>query len=161
MADTWHVIDCTHPETAKLSIQKLGFEAFAPECVIRVRHARTAKLVRRPLLYNYIFARFDLTHERWKLIARARGVDSVMPGRVSDLEFQRVRTLAGQYDRIVCEQIPLTKDQAVIIIEGAFADRVGKIRSAEPDKDTVVVDCEILGGWVPVIVSRGCVAPAA
>lgn len=159
--ESWRVIEANHPKVAKTSINRLGFEVFMPECVVRIRHARRSELVRRPLLYNYIFARFDPDGERWKLIPTCRGVEHVMAGRVSDQEFARVHELADKFDGVVCEQIPLTKGQVVLIIDGAMAGHLGTISIVEDGKPNVAVDCRLFGAIVPVIVARGSLAPAA
>lgn len=123
----WSVIEANSPALAKTTIEKkLGIEVFAPQCHVRVRHGRRISLVPKPLMYGYIFARFDLRTDPWQSIFSARGVESVMcaggiPRRVPDHQIEAVRKIAARYDGVVLEASPLKLHQVVRVIEGVFA----------------------------------------
>lgn len=163
---TWHVVEANTPPLAKQTIEQLGIEVYMPEYVIRVRHGRRTELRRRPMLYQYMFACFDIQRDQWQRINACRGVEGIMcsarmPIPVPESQIDRVREMASPYDGIVCEQIPLTKGQVVQIIDGAFKDHRATVEEAIDGSSTVELQISLMGGPVPMRVSRFQVAPVA
>lgn len=163
----WCVVEASKPILAKASIEAIGLQVFMPECVIRVRKGRRTELVRRPLLYQYMFASFDRADpdETWKRIFSRRGVETVMsvgnvPISISDAQLEGVREEAAKYAGIR-EKIPLTLGQAIQIIDGALNGQRAVITAAEDGKAEIGVDLNLLGRTVPTTILRHQVAPVA
>jgi transcription antitermination factor NusG len=164
----WFVVEANPSATslAAHSIRELGLTVFLPEFVQRVRKGNVSHLVRKPLLYGYLFAQFDMANPRWPQIFSRRGVRTMMvdaqmkPKPVPDNQIEEVRKIAGKYEGVVCEQVPLTKDQAVMIIDGAFSGIRGTVKSTD-HVDKVVVELQTFGRPTRTTVPRQCVAPAA
>lgn len=172
MAAQWSVLLANRPLLAKQSIFELnartaaGIEVFLPECVVRVRKGAVTHRVRKPLLYKYMFARFDLADGFWKLLYSCRGVEEVMsannrPIAVPDGQMTAIRQEAAKYDGIVLEQVPLTPGQAVQIIEGCFNTFPAKVTAVDPARSEVQVEVNIFGRATPTRMPWDSVAPTA
>lgn len=167
----WSVVRANKPQLAKKSIEQIGIDVYMPEVVVRVRKGRRHEAVKKPLLYGYLFVQIDLElDERWKLIFSRRGVEDVMctggrPIAVPDKQVQRVRAIAEPYENVVCDEMPLTKDQVVRIIDGAFTSFPAVVTRAKDSKGNdlanIDVEVQIFGRPTPITLPRDFVAPAA
>lgn len=165
MAQQWSVVKANNPRLAKHSIEQIGIHVYMPETVIRVRHGRRHELQRKPLLFSYLFALFDLEIDRWQDLFSRRGVETVMahggvPIAVPAGQINRVREIAAPYENVVCDAVPLQEGQIVRIIDGCFSSFSGIVTDASKPLD-VTVEVDIFGRASPVILPRDCVAPAA
>lgn len=167
MAKQWSVVEAVSPARAKASIQAARIELFAPEYVIRIRHGRRSELVRRPMLYQYLFVRIDPHASDWQVALSPcgwNGIKGVMssggvPIPVPENQIDWVRQKTAPFERIVCERAPLTLGQIVQVIEGSFAGRSGPIMQAD-ETPFVGVEMDIMGRRMTVPVLREHVAPA-
>lgn len=167
MAKQWSVVEAVSPARAKASIQAARIELFAPEYVIRIRHGRRSELVRRPMLYQYLFVRIDPRASDWQVALSPRGWNGIkgvmsvggIPVPVPDPQIDRVRMMVAPFERIVCEQAPLSLGQVVRVIEGPFVGYSGPIMQAD-ETPFVGVEMEIMGRPMTVPVLREYVAPS-
>lgn len=174
MAKQWFVVEANKPSLARYSIAKLGIEVYLPECVVRVRHGRRTERVRKPLLFQYMFVRFDLGRdlppqdrdETWKLIFSRRGVETMIcaaggvPKPVPDAQIDQVRQYTAKYEGVVLEDVPLTLEQVVQIIDGPFGNFTGVVKEVDP-RGRVMVEANLFGRATPVELDWAQVAPVA
>jgi len=151
---------------AAAEIRALGIDVYLPEFVQRIRHARKSRLVRKALFQGYLFVQFDWDDAQWPRIFSRRGVTGmIMDGRqrprpVPEKQMAEVRKLAGDYEDIILEAVPLTEGQVVKIIEGAFSGFTATVRK-NPKGSTVSLQTTIFGQPTPIILPRDHVAPVA
>ena len=123
----WAVVECKSRDEflAEAEIRALGIQTYLPQYVHRIRHARTTKLVKRALFPGYLFAEIG-NAPNWPRILSRRGVIGMImagacPKVVPESQMAEVRKLAGEYDGVILEAVPLAKGQIVQIITGTFS----------------------------------------
>ena len=145
--NAWYVVE-TAPKGARLaaqSIRELGIEIYLPEYLRCIKHGGKTGIVRRPLFQGYLFVSFAKDHPRWPAIFSRRGVRGMicggdrLPKPVPMEEMEIVRKVAAEYVGKVCNYEPLSPDQSVLIIEGAFAGRLGEVRWCDDKRERVGV----------------------
>lgn len=164
-AEAWHVVETNarNEILAAQSIRELGIEIYLPEYIQRIRHARKSELVRRALFPGYLFARFATDNPHWPRIFSRRGVRSMImdgqrPRPVPEDQMQAVRDIAGDYNGVVCEAVPLNKGQVVRIIEGAFTAFPATVIRAD-ETNTLTVQAKVFGRSTDIILPRDHVVP--
>lgn len=165
----WFVIqsNANAERLAAQSIRELGIEAYLPEYTQRTFHARKRKDVRKALFPGYLFARFDIEVNReWPRIFSRRGVSGVIcdsnqrPKPVPENQMLALFDMADDYDDKILEAVPLSKDDAVIIMAGVFKDFPAVVTRADKSA-SVVVQTTAFGKATTVVLPREHVAPAA
>ncbi len=162
----WYAVQ-TRPyaETCAVAhLERQGFVIFCPRYRRVARHARRQTSVLAPLFPSYMFVRLQTSRDRWRSVNGTRGVvrllaqgdvpTPVPPGIVEGLQ-------AHTDPHGVLEWVALFDvGRPVRVIEGPFADLVGKLERLGPD-GRVCVLLELLGR--PVSVNLPCEAldPAA
>lgn len=161
----WVVVETkTRDEfTAQAEIKSLGIETYLPQYVHRIRHARATKLVKRALFPGYLFAEFEPDNPRWPRIFSRRGVTGMimsgsMPKAVPEAQMESVRRIAGDFEGVILESVPLAKDQIVQIISGTFNGFTAKV-TQDPKGASVRLETIVFGKPTAIILPRDHVAP--
>jgi len=150
--DQWFVAK-TRPngeQKALFHLKRQGFEAYLPEFLRRITHARRSSWQPRPLFPSYVFIAMSEAQQRWRainstigishLICDDRGPIPVPTNVVDDLknsEDERGLVLTGR-------KVPFRKGAAVQIMSGAFADHIGHFEDTTDD-ERVVILLDLLG----------------
>lgn len=160
MATPWLVVT-THPHRELAAIENLrrqNFECYCPMVMKRVRHARRATDVLRPLFPNYVFVRLDSAGVHWAPILSTTGVRSLVrfgtePGTISGafIASLRAREVSG---RIVRPDTPFKPGDPVRLIGGPFDGLVAEILELA-DRDRLIVLMRLLNQTVKVKVESG------
>jgi transcriptional antiterminator RfaH len=149
----WAVI--IHPENRLENLERRGFGSYCPRISKRIRHARRAVDVERPLFTGYLFARVNLRH--WRPILLTLGVRSIVrlgqePGLVDAL---KAREHEGV---IVGTRSQLQLGQQVRIDGGPFDGLIATIVNLS-DADRIVVLMTLLNRQVKVhVMNSGVLA---
>lgn len=159
----WVVVETkTRDEfTAQAEIKALGIETYLPQYVHRIRHARTTKLVKRALFPGYLFAEIG-NAPNWPRILSRRGVTGMImtgstPKAVPESQMAEVRKLAGEYDGVILEAVPLAKGHVVQIISGTFNGFTAKV-TQDPKGASVRLETIGFGKPTAIILPRDHVA---
>lgn len=159
----WVVVETkTRDEfTAQAEIKALGIETYLPQYVHRIRHARTTKLVKRALFPGYLFAEIG-NAPNWPRILSRRGVTGMImtgstPKAVPESQMAEVRKLAGEYDGVILEAVPLAKGHVVQIISGTFNGFTAKV-TQDPKGASVRLETIVFGKPTAIILPRDHVA---
>lgn len=162
---TWAVVN-THPHRERLAVTNLSrqhFDAYCPMISRRVRHARRAHDVLRPLFPGYVFVAVDPDLRPWRPILSTFGVRSLIlrgerPGLLEDAFVQGIK--AREVDgAIVRPETPYQLGQQVRLTVGAFEGLLATIIDMD-EKDRLVVLMDLLNRPVKVRVDAGLVAAA-
>lgn len=164
----WFVVQTNDKDErlAEGEIRALGIETYLPQYVQRIRKAgRKPELVTKALFPGYLFVSFDWDNPNWPRIFSRRGVRGVIqsagrPKPVPEKQMDEVRALAGDYDGLILEAVPLTKEQVVKIIEGPLSGFSARV-TAEPKGSRVALEAHLLGKPISIILPREAVAPIA
>lgn len=142
-----------------------GFETFVPLHFRRRSHARRVERVAAPLFPRYGFVRLDLGADRWRSVNGTVGVrrliahgDAPTPVPVGIVEaLQRQSDAAGMLPLAALRA--LVPGDALRIVEGAFADRVGVYERMTAD-ERVVLLLDVLGRELEIAVPCSAVDAA-
>jgi transcriptional antiterminator RfaH len=162
---TWAVVN-TQPHRERLAVTNLSrqnFDVYCPMILKRVRHARRAQDVLRPLFLGYVFVAVDPDLQRWRPILSTFGVRTLIrtgerPSLLSDAFIQGIK--AREIDgAIVRPDAPYRLGQQVRLSGGAFDGLVATIIAMD-EKDRLVVLMDLLNRPVKVRVDVGLVVAA-
>jgi transcriptional antiterminator RfaH len=162
---TWAVVN-TQPNRERLALSNLlrqNFHVYCPMITRRIRHARRAQDVLRPLFPGYLFIEVDPDLQRWRPILSTFGVRTLIrsgdrPALLEDafIEGIRAREIDGA---IVRPDAPYERGQQVRMVGGAFDGLVATIIEMD-EKDRLVVLMDLLNRPVKVRVEARLVAAA-
>lgn len=136
-------------------LQAQGYEVFAPTVARRVRHARSVKMVRRPLFPRYLFVRFDCAMDRWRCINGTAGIVQLvaaadqplaLPAGLVEALIEHHNWSTGQGDDA------FHVGESARFTSGPFSDLVGRISSID-EKGRVELLLSLMGRSVAVITS--------
>lgn len=154
-ATKWVVVN-THPHKEHVALRNLAQQQFSSYCPFvrkRVRHARRAQDVLRPLFPSYLFVQMTPDLKRWHSIHSTIGVRSLVRfgervGLLDGCFIQclRARELDGA---IVRPENPFSLGQQVRMSGGAFDGLVATI-VAMGEKERLVVLMDILNRSVKI-----------
>jgi transcriptional antiterminator RfaH len=143
---------------AAANLQRQGYATYLPSHRRLVRHARRKDVVRRPLFPRYLFVDVDRARKAWRPILSTLGVADLVrggdepvavPERVVDAI--RRNEGAGVFDQLAAAG-DLRSGDAVRVVEGPFADCIGRLVEASGD-ERVCILFEIMGrpvrSWLP------------
>jgi transcriptional antiterminator RfaH len=144
-------------------LENQGYRVFLPRFNKSRRHARKFETVQVPLFPRYLFVILDMSRDRWRSVNGTYGVErllmrgsqpeAVPRGLVEELlEIERQDGAASFISS-------LRKGQTVKLTTGPFAQLVGQLEHLD-DQGRVRILLEIMGGTVPVVLSKGSVMPA-
>jgi transcriptional antiterminator RfaH len=161
---SWIVVN-TQAHRERLAIEHLERQRFITYCPLirrRVRHARKAQDVLRPLFPGYIFVRIDPKAERWRPILSTVGVRSVVccgdrPSVLDDGFIASLKT--HEVDGAVTRPpVPLQIGQTVRIAGGAFDGLIATILDMD-ERDRLIVLLDILSRPTKVRIDTQAVMP--
>lgn len=165
--ECWFAVQCqAHREQrAAVQLRQQGFHVFLPLRPKTWRHARRIETRYVAFFPGYLFVVIDLVRDRWRSINGTYGVQRlVMAGgeeRPAALPPGLVEALLCQADSRGCVRPSglLPVGQQVRILAGPFGDRMGELIELD-EAGRVRVLIELLGGRIPVVLSRGEVMAA-
>ena len=164
-AGAWAVIN-TQPHRERIALENLArqaFDAYCPFVRRRVKHARRADDVLRPLFPSYLFVHFSPQTQRWRPIMSTFGVRMLVRfgeqlAFVPDdfIEELRSHEIDGE---IVHPARSYALGQRVHVTNGPFSGLVGTIIDMN-DNDRLIVLMNLLNRPVKVQVPARMVIPA-
>ena len=148
---------------AQFQLQRQGFRTFLPRFAKTTRHARKLSTVSAALFPRYLFVALDLERDRWRCVSGTFGVAGLVMGKelptavpVGIVEgLVAACTADGFMD--LSEKFAL--GDRVRLLTGPFVDLVGQLTRID-GAGRVTVLLRLLGGEVPVSVSRAALMPA-
>jgi transcriptional antiterminator RfaH len=162
-AGAWAVVN-TQPHRECIALENLTRQAFKAWCPMvrrRVRHARRAHDLLRPLFPGYLFVNLS-PQLRWRQIMSTAGVRMLVrfgeqPAFLADDFIQELKSheINGE---IMRPANALVVGQTVHLVDGPFSGLVGTIIEMD-DKDRLVVLMNLLSRTVKVQVAAGRVTP--
>ncbi len=163
--ERWYAVyTLPHREAgAQLQLENQGFRTFLPQYSKTVRHARKVQIKPAPLFPRYLLVVLELERDRWRSVNGSFGVSSlVMQGeRPAPVLHGVVETLIAS--RATGDRIRFVPDlkpgQRVRLVAGPFAEQLGVLERLD-DVGRVRVLLEIMGGQIPIQLSRDNVFPA-
>lgn len=161
----------THPcseALAKANLEAHGFEVYLPTVIDEIRHGRMREKrleVEAPLFPGYLFVRFDIGTDPWRVVSAAKGVKRLMgadsehptPLGINTLDELRARFLAGEFVRRSNTYIVSAGDR-VTVRQGAFQGHAGVCKVSRGERVKVLLS--ILSGSVLVDLAAENVAVA-
>lgn len=164
--ERWFVVQSLpHREAgAAMQLRNQGFRVFLPLRLKTWRHARRIETRRVSFFPGYLFVALDIDRDRWRSVNGTFGVLRLVTcGEVRPAAVPQgiVEALMAEADELGCLLLDdrLQAGQAVRILAGAFADRIGELVHLD-DAGRVRVLIELLGGRVPVSIWRDQVMAA-
>jgi transcriptional antiterminator RfaH len=163
----WYAVH-THAqaeERASTHLARQGFEAWLPRHRRRIRHARRAADVLRPLFPRYLFVRLDLAGEPWRQVLSTVGVAAVIgaEGRPSPVPEPVIEGLMAQADGAGVIDLgpahPFRPGDRLRFARGALKD-VEAILLAPTDERRVAVLLRLLGRELRLSVPATDLEPA-
>lgn len=161
----WYVVH-TQPHRelrAQAQLENQYYHVHLPKRRKTVRHARTLKTVIAPFFPRYLFVVLNLAVDQWRKVNSTFGVTSlIMAGeRPRPVPPGVVEAMVAATDSngLLSFERDLTIGEQVRLLAGPFADRLGMLDRLN-DNGRVRVLLDIMGGSVPVHLSRAHVIPA-
>ena len=162
----WYAVHCLSRReiVASVNLEKQRFDAFLPYLQKTRRHARKIDTVLTPLFPGYLFVRLDLSMDRWRSVNGTFGVarlvmqgDAPAPVPVGVIEALK---MACDEKGMLQREDALQPGQSVHILTGPFMDFIGEVERLD-NAGRVRILLNIMGGKVPIHLSREYVTPAA
>jgi len=133
----WYVV-ATKPNGERLAeanLRQQGFVPYLPQMMTTRRHARRVEQVKRPLFPGYLFVQLDADTARWRSINGTFGVRHILTnnGQPQALNEGFVEALLGrEVDGLIDMRGPgFGVGDVVQVLSGSFAERIGRILSAD------------------------------
>jgi transcription elongation factor/antiterminator RfaH len=161
--ERWYVVRTQpHREAqAARQLENQAFRVFLPRILRSRRHARKFETILAPLFPRYMFIALDLRRDRWRSVNGTFGVDRLLmrAGEPEPVPHGLVEQLseAAAADGMVRCGPALTPGQNIRVTAGPFAELMGTLDQLD-DQGRVRVLLDILGGKIPVVLSRNLVA---
>lgn len=167
MSKLWFVVQ-TQPRAeakAKCHLVNQGFTIYMPVYQRRIRHARRAELVLRPLFPGYLFVQINAEHQRWRSINGTVGVrqiltDGHVPRFVPDRIIEEIVAREDEAGVVSIAKPSFSPGQQVRLTDGAFAEFSGLFEEMR-DESRAVLLITLLGRKVRVNVPAVEVIAAA
>ena len=165
--ERWFAVQCkgNREHGAAIQLRNQRFQVFLPLREKTWRHARRIEVRRVPSFLGYLFVALDLDRDQWRSVNGTIGVQRLVTAggdaRPVPLPRGLVEGWRSETDDQGClrhEEL-LRVGQAVRIQSGPLGDQLGELVELD-DSGRVRVLIEILGGRVPVVMSRAKVMAA-
>lgn len=160
------IVASTHAHRERVALENLARQDFTAYCPLirkRIRHARRAQDVLRPLFPGYVFVRVDPDLGRWRPILSTVGVRRVVSSgdRPSLMAEDFIAGLkAREVDGVVTRPpVRYEVGQKVRIMGGAFDGLIATILDLD-EKERLVVLMDILSRPTRVRIASQAVMPA-
>ena len=138
---------------ARENLARQDFDVYCPMLRKRVRHARKAQDVLRPMFPGYLFVRINPELQRWRPIKSTIGVRSIVScgDRLSLIDQGFIDALKAREinGAIARPDTPFRVGQQIRLAGGPFDGLVGTIIELG-DKDRLTVLMNLLNGFVKV-----------
>ena len=161
----WAVVN-TQPHRERMALENLVRQAFKAYCPLvrkRIRHARRADDVLRPLFPSYLFVHISPQTQLWRPIMSTFGVRMLVRfgEQLAFIPDDFIRELRSHEidGEIVRPAQSYAVGQRVHVADGPFSGLVGTIIDMN-DKDRLVVLMNLLSRPVKVQIGARMVAPA-
>ena len=145
-------------------IRRQSFEAYCPQIVRTLKHARKIQQVERPLFPSYVFVKYDKNRSQWRSLLSTRGVRSLVKfgDKLGVVPSELIETLRsseenGQLNRVAAPKV--APGDEVELSEGPFCNFVGRVLSL-PDKDRVWLLLDMMGQQVRVLQNTSVLIPS-
>lgn len=140
----WYVVYSKPRWEKKVSrlLDEQGITAYCPLNKIKKRWSDRVKTVEIPLFTSYVFVYID---EAEKLTVRETpGVINFIyvegkPATVKEKEIERIKRFLSQHENVIVLH-EIMKDQKVIINQGLFIEKEGKVLDVQNNKVRVVIE---------------------
>jgi transcriptional antiterminator RfaH len=153
--DAWVAVH-TQPHRESVAVQNLErqeFEVYIPRLLKRIRHARKAQNVLRPMFPGYVFVKVAIDLQHWRPIKSTIGVRDVVScgNQLSTLSDAFIASLkAREVDgAIVRPESPYQIGQQIRIAGGPFDGLIGTILEMD-ERERLTVLMDLLNGRVKV-----------
>lgn len=155
-----YYVASTQPNRERYAFEKLAeqsFQAYLPECLERVRHARRDQVLKRPLFPGYLFLLLDIRACRWRSINGTPGVIRILtqddapiplPEGIVEAIMERIEADGGAWKMSENPDAPSFNEREPLRIKsGPFAGNVGVFNGfSNRAKTRVQILLDILGG---------------
>jgi len=153
----WYVAhtQAREEEKARVNLVRQGFTAYLPQYRKRRRHARRVDWIRAPLFPRYLFVAMDIACTRWRAVSSTFGVSHLVchgdrPVPVPHGVVEEILARNDENGLIPVEpRVPFRKGDAVQVVAGALADRIGLFEGVT-DEERVILLLDLLGRQVRV-----------
>ena len=163
--ERWYLIQSlpSREANAEFQLQAQKYRVFVPSLTKTIRHARKTCIVKAPVFSGYLFVILDLGRDQWRSINGTFGVARIVTvaGRPSPVPLGLVEAMLDRTDAEGNMDLisSLTLGQSVRILAGPFAKFVGTLDRLDAG-GRVRVLLEIMGGTIPVLITRDTLEPA-
>lgn len=134
--------------------EKFGQIVVPTEKVVELKGG-TKVVSERRLYPSYVFVEMELTDETWHLVRHVPKVSGFVGGSrtaptpLSKREIDGILKHMATTQEAPVQKISYGEGEAVLIIDGAFKDFQGTVRSVDYDKGKLVVEVSIFGRGTP------------
>lgn len=145
----WLVIN-TQPNKERLALANLSNQGYTPYCPFisrTVRHARKARVVKRPVFPSYVFVEHNDRAEQWRPILSTFGVRTVVqmadePAKLSGsfIESFKIREVDG----VIARPSASYKVGQKVLVNGGPMDGIAAEIIELKDRDRLTVLMELL-----------------
>jgi len=139
-------------------IQSLGFENRIFDIIVPTRNiikvvSGKKETVKEKIFPGYVLIRMILDDEAWLLVRTTQGVTAFIgagnkPTPISEKEVDAIQKFMKQEEPLY--KAAFTKDEAVKIVDGPFADFLGTVDTIDETKGKLKVLVSIFGRETPV-----------
>ena len=157
--DDWMVVE-THPNRETLALENLGrqlYRTYCPKVSKRVRHARRAYDVARPMFPGYVFVEANRHAARWRPILSTLGVRGLVRAgdRPGLLRGDFVTALqAREIDGVIClPERNLAAGQRVAVQGGPMDGWIGTVLETRENQRHLIL-LELVRGTVKAHISE-------
>ena len=163
----WYVVhtQANREHTATSHLKRQGFEVYLPIYQKTLNHARSVKLVTRPLFQRYLFVRVNAKMQRWRSINGTIGVSYLITNGEKPVPTPRgiVEAIQGREDNqgLVMMSPPVYAiGQRLEVVEGPMATSTVFFQKFSDNNKRVLVLLEMLGRKVRTSLPATTVAAA-
>ncbi len=139
--EKWYVIQTKVREEnrATFFLREKGIEIYFPKMETCIMTGAKGTLIRKPLFPNYVFARFNVEKNLYK-VSWAKGVHKVLPENLhpiplDDAIIESIKTLADKNE--VVRKRSFRKNERIRIIRGPMKDIMGIFENWVSDEGRV------------------------
>jgi transcriptional antiterminator RfaH len=148
----WYVVhtQANKEHTAASHLERQGFEVYLPRYQKTLNHARSVRLVARPLFQRYLFVRVNTEMQRWRSINGTIGVSYLITNGEKPVPIPRgiVEAIQGREDNhgLVMMLPPVyAVGQRLEVLEGPMATSNAFFQKFSDNNNRVLVLLEMLG----------------
>jgi len=153
----WYVVhtQARGEHLAVVNLRRQGLDAYLPQYLRRVRHARRTRWLPAPLFPRYLFVAIDVDRQRWRAVRSTVGVSHLVchgesPAPVPDGVVEEIRGREDGAGLVALDPPPpFESGEMVRITAGALCGQVGLFDCATDD-ERIIILLDLLGRDVKV-----------